>query len=91
MHLPLHCIALHYYLPAHNAYTTNAIAYLHSYVHIISSTYAHIHRYMQAWTRTGTRMQHDVSSDFICCLEEPHACIFFHQMLAPSNRAQVLF
>ena len=56
----------------------------------ISSTYAHIHTYMQAWTRTGTHMQHDISSDLICCSDEPHACIFL-QMLAPSHRAQVLF
>ena len=28
-------------------------------------------------------MQHDISSDLICCSDEPHACIFL-QMLAPS-------
>ena len=35
-------------------------------------------------------MQHDISSDLVCCSDEPHACIFL-QMLAPSHRAQVLF
>ena len=57
----------------------------------ISSTYAHIHTYMQAYTRTGTHMQHEISSGLIRCSDEPHACIFLHQMLAPSHRAQVLF
>ena len=51
-----------------------------SNIHASIDTHRHAH---------ATR--HFYSSGLICCSDEPHACIFLHQMLAPSHRAQVLF
>ena len=70
-------------------YLRMLIAHLPAYIHLSNvSIHASIHARIHT-THTGTPNNERHISDLIYP-DEPPACIF-HQMLAPSHRAQVLF
>ena len=72
-------------------YLRMLIAYLPAYVHSsLERMHPRMHPYMHAYMHTHKHAQQRHFSDFICCPDESPACIF-HQMLAPSHSAQVLF